>query len=86
VLRSTVGNLNAALLDGNHASHFAAAYKRTVVSSPVGTDTENGTALLYALSGITDASATKPYRSIRILERPRASPNVLGQSRDSALW
>jgi hypothetical protein len=36
-----VTNLNAALLDGNHPSHFAAAYKLTVVVSPVGTDTEN---------------------------------------------
>ena len=52
-----VTNLNAALLEGNHASHFAAAYKLTVVVSPVGTDTENGTALLDALSGLTDASA-----------------------------
>jgi hypothetical protein len=81
-----VTNLNAALLEGNHASHFAAAYERTVVVSPVGTDTENGTALLDALSGITDASATKPYRSIRILGTSRAPPNVLGQRRDSALW
>jgi hypothetical protein len=29
--------------------------------SPVGTDAENGTALLEALSNITDASATNPY-------------------------
>jgi hypothetical protein len=30
-----VTNLNATLLDGNHASHFAAAYKRTVVGAPL---------------------------------------------------
>jgi hypothetical protein len=36
-------------------------YKRTVLVSPVGTDAENGTALLNALAGITDASATNRY-------------------------
>jgi hypothetical protein len=49
------------LLDGKNSSEFAAAYKRTVVVSPVGTDTQNGTALLDAISNITDASASKPY-------------------------
>jgi hypothetical protein len=49
------------LLDGKNSSEFAAAYMRTVVVSPVGTDTQNGTALLNALSSITDASATKKY-------------------------
>jgi hypothetical protein len=53
-------NLNADKLDGKDSTEFA-AYKRTVVVSPVGTDAENGTALLAALAGITDASATKPY-------------------------
>jgi hypothetical protein len=48
-------------LDGRDSTDFAKAYKRTVVVSPVGTDTDNGQALLDALSGITDASATKPY-------------------------
>lgn len=48
-------------LDGKDSADFAAAYKRTVVVSPTGTDTENGTALIDALSGITDASAAKPY-------------------------
>jgi hypothetical protein len=56
-----VSNLNSDELDGKSSSDFAAAYKRTVVVSPVGTDTENGTALLDAISTITDASATKPY-------------------------
>jgi hypothetical protein len=49
------------LLDGKSATDFAAACKRTVVVSPTGTDTENGQALLNALNGITDASATKKY-------------------------
>jgi hypothetical protein len=48
-------------LDGRDSTDFAKAYKRTVVVSPVGTDTDNGQALLNAFSGITDASATKPY-------------------------
>ncbi len=47
-------------IDGVDSSQLT-AYKRTVVVSPVGTDTENGTALLNALSGITDASPIKPY-------------------------
>jgi hypothetical protein len=48
------------LLDGIDSSSFT-AYKRTVVVSPVGTDAENGQALLDAISNITDASASKPY-------------------------
>ena len=36
-------------------------YARTIVVSPVGTDAENGTALLNALSSITDNSSQKPY-------------------------
>jgi hypothetical protein len=56
-----VSNLNSDELDGKSSSDFAAAYKRTVVVSPVGTGTENGTALLDAMQGITDASASKPY-------------------------
>jgi hypothetical protein len=48
-------------LDGLDSTEFAKAYKRTVIVSPVGTDTENGQALLDALKGITDASASKPY-------------------------
>jgi hypothetical protein len=52
---------NADTVDGKHASEFAAAYERTVVVSPVGTDAENGQALLNAISSVTDASATKPY-------------------------
>ncbi|MDQ3864516.1 MAG: hypothetical protein M3317_13665 [Actinomycetota bacterium] len=34
---------------------------RTVVVSPVGTDAENGTALINALAAISDASQTKKY-------------------------
>jgi hypothetical protein len=48
-------------LDGLDSADFGKAYKRTVVVSPVGTGTQNGQALLNALSSITDASATKPY-------------------------
>jgi hypothetical protein len=48
-------------LDGIDSSGFAKSYKRTVVVSPVGTDTENGQALLAAINDITDASASKPY-------------------------
>jgi hypothetical protein len=40
---------------------YATPYRRTVIVSPVGTAMENGTALLNALAGITDASATNPY-------------------------
>ncbi len=36
-------------------------YARTVVVRPVGTATENGTALLTALAGIVGSSATNPY-------------------------
>jgi hypothetical protein len=36
------------------------AYTRTVLVSPLGTPTQNGTALLAALASITDASADKP--------------------------
>jgi hypothetical protein len=52
---------NADLLDNKDSSAFQPSYKSTVVVSPVSTDTENGTTLLDALSGITDASATNPY-------------------------
>jgi hypothetical protein len=47
-------------LDGIDSSGFA-AFKRTVVVGPVGTDAQNGQALLDAISNITDASASKPY-------------------------
>ena len=57
----TATNLSADKLDGKDSTEFLGSYKRTVVVSPVGTDTENGTALLNALAGITDASATKKY-------------------------
>jgi hypothetical protein len=52
---------NADLLDNKTSSDFQPAYERTVVVSPVGTDTENGQALLDALTSINDASATKEY-------------------------
>lgn len=39
----------------------AGSYVRTVVVSPVGTDQENGSALLNALAGITDASSSNSY-------------------------
>jgi hypothetical protein len=57
----TATNFDADELDGKNSSDFAAAYKRTVVVSPVGTDAQNATALINALSGITDASATQKY-------------------------
>lgn len=40
---------------------YASPYKRTVIVSPVGTATENGTALLNAMGSITDTSETSPY-------------------------
>jgi len=58
--QTRVTNLNADRLDGMNASAFA-AYKRTVIVSPVGTNAQNGQALLDALASITDASASKPY-------------------------
>ncbi len=44
-----------------YAQFAGTIYRRTVVVSPIGTATENGAALLNALVGITDASATNPY-------------------------
>lgn len=55
-----VTNLNADRLDGQNSSAFA-SYERTVIVSPVGTNAQNGQALLNALSSIKDASASKPY-------------------------
>jgi hypothetical protein len=52
---------NAALLDNLDSTDFQGAYAQTVVVSPVGTAAENGAALLAALNGITDNSASKPY-------------------------
>ena len=57
----TIAQIGAASVSHNHDTAYQAKYKRTVVVSPVGTATENGTALLNALAGITDASATNPY-------------------------
>ena len=56
---TSAGDANT--LDGKDSSAFASAYKRTVVVSPVGTDAENGQALLDAITNITDASSSKPY-------------------------
>ena len=39
----------------------ATMMRRTVVVSPVGTDTENGTALINTLAAISDASQSKKY-------------------------
>jgi hypothetical protein len=55
-----VTDLNADRLDGQNASAFA-SYERTLIVSPVGTNAQNGQALLDALSSIKDASASKPY-------------------------
>ena len=55
-----VGNLNADRLDGMNSTAFA-SYERTVIVSPVGTNAQNGQALLNALASIKDASASKPY-------------------------
>jgi hypothetical protein len=38
----------------------ASPYAKTIIVSPVGTEAENGTALLDAMSEITDVSATNP--------------------------
>lgn len=58
--QTKVTSLNSDRLDGMNASAFA-SYERTVIVSPVGTNAQNGQALLNALSSITDASASKPY-------------------------
>jgi hypothetical protein len=58
--QTRVTNLNADRLDGLNSSAFA-AYERTVIVSPVGTNAQNGQALLDALASIKDASASKPY-------------------------
>ncbi len=49
------------LLDGSNSTDFAPAYERTVLVSPVGTATQNGSALKNALGSITDATQTNPY-------------------------
>jgi hypothetical protein len=58
--QTRVANLNADRLDGMNSSSFA-AYKRTVIVSPAGSNAQNGQALLDALASINDASASKPY-------------------------
>ena len=55
-----VTDLNADRLDGMNSSAFA-SYERTVIVNPVGSNAQNGQALLNALASITDASASKPY-------------------------
>ncbi|MFP6584997.1 MAG: hypothetical protein VCD00_20865, partial [Candidatus Hydrogenedentota bacterium] len=47
--------------DGSEQSTAGVTLAQTVVVSPEGTDAENGTALIAALAGITDAGAGKPY-------------------------
>lgn len=46
--------------DHHHDGRYQPRYVRTVVVSPVGTPTENGSALISALQGIT-ATETEPY-------------------------
>src|SRR4051812_21992416 len=58
--QTKVPNLNADKLDGMNSTAFA-SYERTVIVSPVGTNAQNGQALLNALASIKDASASKPY-------------------------
>ena len=57
----TTMNQRQALTAVPYAQFAGTIYRRTVVVSPIGTATENGAALLNALAGITDASATNPY-------------------------
>ena len=47
--------------DGSEQSSAGVVLTQTVVVSPVGTDAQNGTALLAALAGITDNAAGIPY-------------------------
>ncbi len=67
-----VRNLNSDLLDGKDSSAFQGSYKHTVVVSPIGTDAQNGTALLNALARInTDPdknSATPPVPHLLKIE------------------
>jgi hypothetical protein len=58
--QTKVRNLNADKLDGMSSSAFD-SYERVVIVSPVGTNAQNGQALLDALASINDASASKPY-------------------------
>lgn len=48
-------------VNGYYAPVGAASLRRTVVVSPVGTSAENGAALVAALEGIADNSATNPW-------------------------
>ncbi|HLF27767.1 MAG TPA: glycosyl hydrolase family 28-related protein [Anaerolineae bacterium] len=57
----TTMNQRQALTAAPYAQFAGTIYRRTVVVSPIGAATENGAALLNALVGITDASATNPY-------------------------
>lgn len=47
--------------DHNHDDRYATKLARTIVVSPVGTPSQNGTALLNALNALTDASCANPY-------------------------
>ncbi len=48
-------------LDGKDSTQFQGAYARTIVVAPVGTPTQNGTALRNALNSITGASGANRY-------------------------
>jgi hypothetical protein len=57
----TTMNQRQALTPVPYAQFAETIYRRTVVVSPVGTETENGAALLNALASITDASDSNRY-------------------------
>ena len=52
---------NADTLDGFDSSEFASAAANTVTVGPVGSDVDNGLALVNALAGITDNGPSNPY-------------------------
>lgn len=52
--------IRADTLDGLDSTDFQRAFKRTLVVSPVGDSSQNGTALLNAFGTITDASSASP--------------------------
>ena len=61
---NTTGALTGQSLTFNGAQAVwqnAVPFRRIIVVGPIGTASQNGSALLAALAGITDASATNPY-------------------------
>jgi len=56
-----VTKLNADLVDGLDSTAFQHAYNHTIVVSPVGSQSANGTALSSALNVISDNSSTNTY-------------------------